>query len=57
MIGGQGEIKDGDVELVKEWIRINKEKVVDVWNDDLYWMDAYFTKVRYIYTTICLLSA
>ena len=54
MIGEQGEITDEDVELVKEWIRINKEKLIDIWNDDLWVFEANFTKVRCVSTTICL---
>ena len=30
MIGGQGAIKDEDVELVKEWIKMNRKDLVDM---------------------------
>ena len=51
MIGGQGEIKDSDLDLVKEWIRKNGEKVVDIWRDDIHAFEPEFTRVRCTKTT------
>lgn len=35
VVGNTGEIKERDVEMVKEFIELNREVLIDYWNDNI----------------------